>query len=111
MRRVVITGIGMVTPLGLNKAESWKKCVEGKSGIGPITRIDATAYPTRIAGEVKSFNGRNVMDPKDAARYDLVFHYSWAATKEAVADAHLEITPGNAERVGIIIGSGIGGLT
>jgi 3-oxoacyl-[acyl-carrier-protein] synthase II len=111
MRRVVITGIGMVTPLGLNTAESWKRCLEGKSGIGPITRIDATAYPTRIAGEVKSFNGRSVMDPKDAARYDLVFHYSWAATKEAVADAHLEITPGNAERVGIIIGSGIGGLT
>lgn len=111
MRRVVITGIGMVTPLGLNTRDSWKKCVEGVSGIGPITRFDASAYPTRIAGEVKGFDSRTVMDQKDAGRYDLVFHYSWSATKEAVEDAQLSITAANAERVGIIIGSGIGGLT
>ncbi|HLA69817.1 MAG TPA: beta-ketoacyl-ACP synthase II [Bacteroidota bacterium] len=110
MRRVVITGIGMVSPLGLNTKESWERCVKGISGIDRITRFDASAYPTRIAGEVKGFNGADYMDRKDAGRYDLVFHYSWAATKEAVSEARLVIQSENAERVGVIIGSGIGGL-
>ena len=111
MRRVVITGIGMVTPIGLNTAESWRKCVQGNSGIGPITRMNTEAYPTRIAGEVKGFESAKHIDPKDVGRYDLVFHYSWAATQEAVRDAGLEMAKERAERVGVIIGSGIGGLT
>jgi len=110
MRRVVVTGIGMVTPLGLNARESWKNCLGGQSGIGPITRMDASAYPTRIAGEVKSFDPAKAMDPKDVGRYDVVFHYSWAATREAVEDSGLGIPPEEAHRVGIVIGSGIGGL-
>lgn len=110
MRRVVVTGIGMISPLGLNVSESWKKCVTGESGISTITRFGTDAYPTKIAGEVKGFDSSKYMDPKDVSRYDLVFHYSWAATQEAVKDSNLSITPDNAERVGIIIGSGIGGL-
>lgn len=110
MRRVVITGIGMVTPLGLNRADSWERCVQGRSGVGPITKFDVSAYPTRIGAEVKAFDGKAVMDLKDASRYDLVFQYSWSATREAVEDAQLSVTPENAERVGVIIGSGIGGL-
>lgn len=110
MRRVVITGIGMVSPLGLNAKESWVRCVKGESGINQITRFDVSAYPTRIAGEVKGFDGTGHMDRKDAGRYDLVFHFSWAATKEAVAEARLDMQQEDAERVGVIIGSGIGGL-
>lgn len=110
MRRVVITGIGMVTPLGLNAPESWKNCLEGVSGIGPITRMDTSAYPTRIAGEVRSFDPATIMDPKEVGRYDRVFHYSWAATREAVEDSRLAVPLGEAHRVGVVIGSGIGGL-
>ncbi|HLE31187.1 MAG TPA: beta-ketoacyl-ACP synthase II [Bacteroidota bacterium] len=110
MRRVVITGIGMVNPLGLNTKDSWDRCVKGISGIDRITRFDVSAYPTRIAGEVKGFNAADHMDRKDVGRYDLVFHYSWAATKEAVAEARLAVQGEDAERVGVIIGSGIGGL-
>ncbi|MEX1139710.1 MAG: beta-ketoacyl-ACP synthase II [Bacteroidota bacterium] len=110
MRRVVVTGIGMVTPLGLNAPDSWKRCLAGESGIGPITRIDASAFPTRIAGEVKSLDAAKFFDPKDVGRYDTVFHYSWAATHEAMEDSGLTIAPAEAHRVGIVIGSGIGGL-
>jgi 3-oxoacyl-[acyl-carrier-protein] synthase II len=100
----------MVSPLGLNTKESWDRCVKGISGVGRITRFDASAYPTQIAGEVKGFDGAGHMDRKDAGRYDLVFHYSWAATQEAVAEARLVMQNEDAERVGVIIGSGIGGL-
>lgn len=110
MRRVVITGLGSVNPLGLSVQESWDNCINGRSGIGRITRMNTDAYPTKIAGEVKGFIGARYMDPKDAGRFDVVFQFSWAATKEAVADAGLTVTPANAERVGIVIGSGIGGL-
>lgn len=110
MRRVVVTGIGMVTPLGLNAQDSWKRCLAGESGVGPITRMDASAYSTRIAGEVKGFEAAKFFDPKDVPRYDTVFHYSWAATSEAVEQSGLTIAPGEAHRVGIVIGSGIGGL-
>lgn len=110
MRRVVVTGIGIISPLGLNAAESWDRCVRGVSGITSISRFDASAYPTRIAGEVKGFDPTRSMDRKDAGRYDIVFQYSWAATKEALENSRLIINDGNAERVGIVIGSGIGGL-
>lgn len=110
MRRVVVTGIGMVTPLGLTARESWEACVKGCSGIATITKMNTDSYPTKIAGEVKGFDGKKYMDPKDVGRYDIVFQYSWAATREAVQDAKLIISAENAERVGIVIGSGIGGL-
>ena len=110
MRRVVVTGVGAVSPLGITAVESWEKCVKGISGIDQITRFDVSGYPTRIAGEVKGFDATRFMDRKDAGRYDVVFHYSWAATQEAIGNSGLVITPENAERVGIIIGSGIGGL-
>ncbi len=110
MKRVVITGIGMISPLGLNASDSWKKCLAGVSGVDRITRFDPEPYSTRIAAEVKGFNGLDYMDRKDASRYDLVFHYSWAAAQEAVAHAKLDMASEDAERVGIIIGSGIGGL-
>ena len=99
MRRVVVTGIGMVSPLGLNTAESWDRCVKGVSGIASITRFDAGAYPTRIAGEVKGFDAAHSMDWKDVGRYDIVFQYSWAATREALEHSGFIITPQNAERV------------
>ncbi len=110
-RRVVVTGIGLVTPLGLTREASWSACVAGRSGIGPIKKMNVDQYPVRIAGEVKDFDGSSVMNGKDSQRYDQVFHFSQAAAIEAVQDAALVITPENADRVGIVIGSGIGGMT
>jgi 3-oxoacyl-[acyl-carrier-protein] synthase II len=110
MRRVVVTGIGLVTPLGLSTKESWSQCVAGCSGIGPITRFPADTYPTRIAGEVKGFDALRYFGPKDVKRYDLSIQYAVAASLDALEDASLEITPERADLVGIIIGSGIGGI-
>ena len=111
MRRVVITGIGLVTPLGLTTAESWKQCLAGASGIGRITRFPVESYSTHIAGEVKGFVPQNYFAPKEVKRYDPVVQFAVAAFTEALADARLEITPERAESVGVIIGSGIGGLS
>lgn len=110
MRRVVITGIGMISPLGLNTTDSWEQCIAGSSGIGRITRLDPEPYTTRIAGEVKEFRAADFMDRKDVGRYDLVFQFSWAATREAVGNANLDMEGEDPERVGVVIGSGIGGL-
>jgi 3-oxoacyl-[acyl-carrier-protein] synthase II len=111
MRRVVITGIGLVTPLGLTTAESWKQCLAGASGIGRITRFPVENYSTQIAGEVKGFVPQNFFAPKEVKRYDPVVQFAVAAFTEALADARLEITPERAESIGVIIGSGIGGLS
>jgi 3-oxoacyl-[acyl-carrier-protein] synthase II len=110
-RRVVITGIGLVTPLGLTTADSWEGCVAGKSGIDKIRKMKVDEYPVKIAGEVRGFDGSKFMNGKDAKRYDLAIQFSQAAAVEAVRDANLEITDDNADRVGIVIGSGIGGMT
>jgi 3-oxoacyl-[acyl-carrier-protein] synthase II len=110
MRRVVVTGIGMVTPLGLTARESWERCVRGESGIARITKMNVDQYPTKIAGEVRGFDQAKRFDPKEATRYDIVVQYAHAATVEAVEDASLVVTPETAERVGVIIGSGIGGI-
>src|SRR5512136_2903309 len=109
-RRVVVTGIGLVSPLGVGTEATWEGLVAGRSGIGPITRFDATGFSVRIAGEVKGFYPGLVMEPKEARKYDTFCHYALAASDMALAMSGLAITPENATRVGVVIGSGIGGL-
>lgn len=109
-RRVVITGMGMVTPVGLNVKESWQNILAGKSGIETITHFDTEGYATRFGGPVKNFDVSTIMSVKDARKMDPFIHYGIAAAKEAIEDANLEITDTNAPRIGVAIGSGIGGL-
>ena len=109
-RRVVITGIGLVTPLGLDAPSSWEALLAGQSGIGPITKFDATNLPTRIAGEVRGFDPLEHIDRKEARKMDTFTHYAIVATREALEDSGLKIDATNAERFGVYIGSGIGGL-
>ncbi len=109
-RRVVITGLGALTPLGLSVKESWRTCVNGKSGVGPITLFDASNYLVKIAAEVKNFDPANFMDAKDARRRDRFEQLAAAAAKEALADSGLAITEANAGRVGVIVSSGGGGM-
>jgi 3-oxoacyl-[acyl-carrier-protein] synthase II len=109
-RRVVVTGIGLVTPLGIGNEETWQGVLAGKSGIGPITRFDAKDLPSRIAGEVKGFDPSQFMDRKEARRNDLFIQFGLAATQIAVKDAGLSTEEPLGERVGVIVGSGMGGL-
>lgn len=109
-RRVVVTGIGLITPVGLDAPATWAALLEGKSGIGPITRFDATEYPCRIAGEVRGFDIERYIDRKEARRMDTFIHYAIAASREALEGSGLVIDASNADRVGVFIGSGIGGL-
>ena len=109
-RRVVITGIGLISPLGLDTPTTWKALVEGRSGIGPITKFDASGFATRFAGEVRDFEVESFLDRKVARRMDTFSHYAIAATTEALADAGETIDASNAEEIGVYIGSGIGGL-
>ncbi len=109
-RRVVITGLGVVTPLGIGVEKTWQAVTAGKSGITRITRFDASEYACRIAGEVKDFNPGDYIDKKEIKKMDTFIHYAVAASQEAVDDAGLKITPDNADRVGVYIGAGIGGL-
>ena len=109
-RRVVITGLGIISPVGNTVAEAWDSIVNGRSGITAITRFDASGFPARIAGEVKNFDVSAYLAPKEARRMDTFIHYGMAAGIQAVRDSGLEVTPANAERIGVNIGSGIGGL-
>jgi 3-oxoacyl-[acyl-carrier-protein] synthase II len=109
-RRVVVTGIGAVTPLGNDAGTTWNNIIEGVSGIGPVTRLNADDFPAKVAAEVKEFNVENFMDRKDARKMDRFTHYAVAASLMAVKDSGLEITDENAPRVGVWIGSGIGGM-
>jgi 3-oxoacyl-[acyl-carrier-protein] synthase II len=109
-KRVVVTGVGMVTPLGIGVAASWDNLIAGRSGIRKITQFDATAFPTKIAGEVEGFNPEDYMEPKEVKKMDRFIHLALAAATMAIKDSGLEITPQNGERVGVIVGSGIGGL-
>jgi 3-oxoacyl-[acyl-carrier-protein] synthase II len=109
-RRVVVTGIGLVSPLGIGTEATWEGLVSGKSGIGPITRFDASASAVRIAGEVKGFDAGRYLEPKETRKYDTFIHYGIAASEMALEMAQLRITQENAARVGVVIGSGIGGL-
>lgn len=109
-KRVVITGLGAVTPVGIGIAANWSAILAGQSGISRITKFDPTNFASQIAGEVKGFEVSNYLPPKEARRFDVFVHYGIAAAAEAIADAQLKATPENAERIGVIMGSGIGGL-
>ncbi|MFC7301650.1 beta-ketoacyl-ACP synthase II [Cognatiluteimonas weifangensis] len=109
-RRVVVTGLGILSPLGNDLASSWDGVVHGRSGIGPITHFDASSFPTRIAGQVKDFDPGKWIAPKDIKKMDPFVHYGVAASMMAIADAGLEIAGEAAERIGVAIGAGIGGL-
>ncbi|HLY32118.1 MAG TPA: beta-ketoacyl-ACP synthase II [Ktedonobacterales bacterium] len=109
-KRVVITGIGLVTAVGVDTASAWQSLCEGRSGVGPVTAFDTSDYTTRIAGEIKDFDPSVYMDRKEIRRNDRFVHYAMAASKQALGDAGFAITDENADDVGVIIGSGIGGL-
>ena len=109
-RRVAVTGLGIVCPVGNSVEEAWGNLVAGKPGIGPITRFDASAFACRIAGEVKGFDASAYLPPKEARHMDGFIHYGLAAAIQAWKDCGLQVTEGNAERIGVNIGSGIGGL-
>ncbi len=110
-RRVVVTGVGAVTPLATGIKPSWDRLLKGESGIGPITRFDATGFKTRIAAEVKDFVAEDFMEKKRARRTDLFIHYALAATSMAIEDARLVVDQHNAERIGVVYGTCIGGMT
>ncbi|ACL66267.1 3-oxoacyl-(acyl-carrier-protein) synthase 2 [Anaeromyxobacter dehalogenans 2CP-1] len=109
-RRVVVTGLGLVSPVGIGVEESWSALVAGKSGIGPITLFDASTYPTRIAGEVKAFDPTRFMDRKEARRNDRFIQFALAAADMAMKDSGLDMSKEDPVRVGAIVGAGIGGL-
>jgi len=109
-RRVVVTGMGLVIPTGIGVGTAWKNVCEGKSGIGLLTRFDTNGFETKIAAEVKNFNPELYIVKKEIKRMDLFVQYAIAATKEALEDAQLAITPENSEKIGVIVGTGLGGL-
>jgi 3-oxoacyl-[acyl-carrier-protein] synthase II len=109
-RRVALTGVGLISPLGVGTAENWQALLAGKSGIGLITRFDTTEYPAKIAGEVKGFDPLNYVDKKEVKKSDTFIHFALAASRFALEDSGLKIDEESAPRVGVVIGSGIGGL-
>ena len=109
-RKVVITGLGIISPVGNTVEQAWQNILAGRSGINKITRFDASTFPVQIAGEVKDFDITKYLPAKDARRMDTFIHYGMAAGIDAIRDAGLEAHPANAERIGISIGSGSGGL-
>ena len=109
-RRVVVTGLGLVCPVGVGVEESWQAVVAGKSGIGPITHYDASTFPTRIAGEVRGFDPEKFMDRKEVRRNDRFIQFALAAADMAVKDSGLDVEKEDPTRIGAIVGSGMGGL-
>lgn len=109
-KRVVVTGVGMITPLGIGVDSSWNNLIAGRPGIRKITQFDASAFPTQIAGEVEGFNPEDYIELKEIKKMERFIHFSIAAASMAVDDAALKITDKTAERTGVIVGSGIGGL-
>jgi 3-oxoacyl-[acyl-carrier-protein] synthase II len=109
-RRVVVTGLGLVCPVGVGVEESWQALVAGKSGVGPISHYDASTYPTKIAGEVRGFEPEKFMDRKEVRRNDRFIQFALAAADMAVADSGIDFAKEDPERVGVIVGSGMGGL-
>jgi 3-oxoacyl-[acyl-carrier-protein] synthase II len=105
-----VTGLGLIIPIGIGVETAWKNVCEGRSGIGRVTRFDPDGLETKIAGEVKGFNPENYIEKKEIKKMDLFIQYALGATKEALEDSRLEITPQNAEQVGVIVGTGLGGL-
>jgi 3-oxoacyl-[acyl-carrier-protein] synthase II len=109
-RRVVVTGLGIVSPVGIGLAAAWEAILHARSGIAPITRFDASTFPVRFAGEVKGFDVGHYLSAKEARRYDTFIHYGLVAAMEAIADAGLDGYAGDKERIGVCVGAGIGGL-
>ena len=109
-RRVVVTGLGAVTPLGIGAEKTWKALCAGKSGIGRISRFDTANFQTKIAGEVKDFDPEDFLDKKQVRRMDSFVHYCMASTIMAMEDSKLEVANQDAERIGVLIGTGLGGL-
>ena len=109
-RRVVVTGLGIVSPVGLNLKESWDNILAGKSGAAPITEFDTEDFAVKFACTVKDFDATQYITKKDLKKMDTFIHYGIAAAAQAIEDAGLEVTEDNAERIGVSIGSGIGGL-
>jgi 3-oxoacyl-[acyl-carrier-protein] synthase II len=109
-RRVVVTGLGLITPLGVGVEKSWNALIRGESGIRKITRFDASAFPTQIAGEVEGFNPEDYIEPKEIKKMDRFIHFGVAAAIMAIDDSGLKIDEKNAGRVGVIVGAGMGGL-
>ena len=110
-RRVVVTGIGVISPLGLSTKETWDAVKAGQSGVGPITRFDASQFATTFAAEVKGFDGEKFIDKKDLKKHDLFSQYGMGASAEAWADARLEGHDIDQSKMGSILGIGIGGLS
>jgi len=110
MRRVVVTGLGVVSPVGIGTKEFWNSLCAGISGVGRITRYDASSHPVQIAAEIKGFDPLQYMEKKDLKKMDLFIQYALAAALMSVADAGLQVTPENSHRVGVLVGAGIGGL-
>ena len=109
-RRVVVTGLGLITPVGIGVTESWANIISGQSGIGKITKFDCSTYPSQVAGEVKNFDPLLYIPPKDARRMDTFIQFGIAAGIEAFKDSGIEVTDSNSERIGVSVGSGIGGI-
>jgi len=110
-RRVVVTGLGMVTPLGTGVEKSWEAACSGASGIAPITKFDVSGFSSQIAGEVKDFRSQDFMDKQEIRRFDIFIHYAIASARMALEDSRLRIDAGNCHRVGCVTGTGLGGLT
>jgi len=109
-RRVVVTGLGLITPVGIGVAESWTNIINGQSGIGKITKFDCSSFPSQVAGEVKNFDPLAYIPPKDARRMDTFIQFGIAAGIEAFKDSGIEVNDSNSERIGVSVGSGIGGI-
>lgn len=109
-RRVVVTGLGLITPVGIGVKESWANIINGQSGIGKITKFDCSSFPSQVAGEVKNFDPLSCIAPKDARRMDTFIQFGIAAGIEAFKDSGIEVTDSNSERIGVSVGSGIGGI-
>ena len=109
-RRVVVTGLGIVSPVGSQVAEAWDNVVNGRSFIGPITRFDVSNYPTRFAGDVRGFDVNTYLPPKEARRMDPFVQYGFAAATQALKDSGIVVSDANAPRIGVAMGAGIGGL-
>ena len=109
-RRVVVTGLGLITPVGIGVEESWANIINGQSGIGKITKFDCSTFPSQVAGEVKNFDPLAYIPPKDARRMDTFIQFGIAAGIEAFKDSGIEVNESNSERIGVSVGSGIGGI-
>ena len=110
-RRVVVTGLGLVAPVGLDVASGWENILAGKSGIQPITHFEIEPFSVRFGGPIYGFDVEEYISKKEARKMDAFIHYGIAAGIQAIKDSGIEITDANAKRIGVAIGSGIGGLT